>query len=102
RRCAYAHFRLCPTRRSSDLVFGCSFERHTGIEHAAHSSGEGLAVRVENREVVQTRRAPRRCGGPTPRPRVEPDVVMVASRREEQDRKSTRLNSSPEWISYAV
>src|SRR3989449_1142543 len=68
--------------RFADAVVGCSFERHSGIEHAAHSPGEGLAVRVENREVVQTRRAPGRCGGPTPRPRVEPDVVMVASRRE--------------------
>src|SRR6266581_833089 len=56
---------------------------HSLSGRSRYSSGEGLAVRVENREVVQTRRAPGRCGGPTPRPRVEPDVVMVASRREE-------------------
>src|SRR5256884_321589 len=48
----------------------------------APAPGEGGGFGVESREVVQPGRARGGWGAPTPRPRVEPDVVMVAPRRE--------------------
>src|SRR5207247_9709576 len=81
--CSTAHhpyLHSFPTRRSSDLALLCPPEetQRTGIFRAAQA----------------TRRAPGRRG-PGRRPGVGPGFYL-------EDRKSTRLNSSHEWISYAV
>src|SRR5438552_15258885 len=80
--CASPHRDLpsFPTRRSSDLKRRCERGHHAG-EHAPDSS-RGL----RDQEIVRVRGF-----GPGPTP-VEVD----------QDRKSTRLNSSHQIISYAV
>src|SRR5439155_13418579 len=45
--------------------------------------GERPAVRIEDREVIQAGGPRWRCRRPPARPRVEPDVMMVAARRQE-------------------
>src|SRR5207247_8539670 len=67
-----------PTRRSSDLV---------GVEHGLRAEGFHLALQP------QPRADDARAG---------PVVVRRGEQPHAQDRKSTRLNSSHEWISYAV
>src|SRR5207247_6810012 len=90
-----------PTRRSSDL---CSCPGPSRSIDA--SAGHGLVSRPSTPQ----RRAPVPAGtvtctsfhvhlhldvGPT-------TVIAEIARRFARDRKSTRLNSSHEWISYAV
>src|SRR6266849_3423349 len=55
---------------------------------------EGSIVRVERKNFTQTLR----LNGTTQASR---SFVVLAPRLEGADRKSTRLNSSHEWISYA-
>src|SRR5207247_9676338 len=80
-----------PTRRSSDLAFGLVV-RPALDEH-------GLP-RTRGLHGVQNR-FPR--GGFGARPRVTRQRIRAIDVvRRAGDRKSTRLNSSHEWISYAV
>src|SRR5438046_4569245 len=70
--------------RLADAVVGCSLDGHAGLEHAAQGPGERLAVRIEDREVIQARGPGGGRRRPTAGPRDEPDEVMVAARREKQ------------------
>src|SRR5438105_10121144 len=71
-----------PTRRSSDLHFGgCLARAAVGRTLQAHAAGAHLR---ESRFKPKTHGRPRR------------------SETAARDRKSTRLNSSHEWSSYAV
>src|SRR5438105_5720312 len=73
-----------PTRRSSDLV-------------VALSRLNGAMLWEAN--MVQNSAQP--YGG-TMAPLVVGDLVIAGVSGADEDRKSTRLNSSHEWISYAV
>src|SRR5207247_9222164 len=82
-----------PTRRSSDLVTIASAAglRTGSSENTSHPIG-----------TRSTRSwAARRCGAPkTSKP--TPSCSKAGRPCSNRDRKSTRLNSSHEWISYAV
>src|SRR5687768_18281284 len=73
---------LFPTRRSSDLAQGPA----TGL---APNFGRIKVFRQRARRIAQHRALPGIVGG-------------VDARQAVQDRKSTRLNSSHGYISYAV
>src|SRR5438105_10303765 len=79
-----------PTRRSSDLqlcgVLARAFRPAVVLEEEAEPPRSASVAAV----AVRTETAMRTCGGRPPF-----DQAFV-------DRKSTRLNSSHEWISYAV
>ena len=57
-----------------------SFERDTGIDHPTHGRSERRAIGEKDREVVETRRAGGRLRRAAARPRVQPDVMVVATR----------------------
>src|SRR5206468_12179890 len=73
-----------PTRRSSDLV------------PCAHGGGARL-VRFRGRRPLDSRQA-----GAAPSARVRRNFARARGARAGLDRKSTRLNSSHDQISYAV
>src|SRR5207247_11064406 len=79
-----------PTRRSSDLARALLGQPDPEALAQAIVA-QGLSVRQA--EAVVQERASQAGKSPTRRPRGEKDT---------EDRKSTRLNSSHEWISYAV
>src|SRR5207247_6956961 len=88
---------LFPSRRSSDLV---GFRHVCGLvpPTPARGGAGGAGLRRHGR---------RRCGAPAPAEARAPPPAPRPERRFPQgrplgDRKSTRLNSSHEWISYAV
>src|SRR5207247_6601243 len=86
-----------PTRRSSDLRHA-KVGREPADEHALDAAllevalepGAGLAVGLEKSRVAVH----------VPVVALPEDELRVGNRKV--DRKSTRLNSSHEWISYAV
>src|SRR5207247_3184453 len=84
-----------PTRRSSDLL-------HFRRQHLAHVERHE-SDRDDRRDVPAVR-------GPSGANAIKPAGARMTFNNEEralfgrlaEDRKSTRLNSSHEWISYAV
>src|SRR5207247_3183753 len=98
----YTHIQPFPTRRSSDLLKGniAEFGRDVGhikydvVSHKLYTVSQIL----QNGDDVN-------AGLPPPDTAefltIDP-VTDAILRRDPQDRKSTRLNSSHEWISYAV
>src|SRR5438105_6808519 len=90
--CSYAYasrrdLHSFPTRRSSDLM---REERHDvhRLHHAGGSVPGLVRVAIAARDLSARRE---RCSG-----------AALERGRGVRDRKSTRLNSSHEWISYAV
>src|SRR5207302_5443988 len=88
---AAEHLRAFPTRRSSDL------EMAEHLDHVILFSGDGDFRRLV--EAVQ-RRGLRVSVASTIKS--SPPMVADELRRQAEDRKSTRLNSSHVKISYAV
>src|SRR5207247_11255983 len=77
-----------PTRRSSDLAEAAQRERAEAAPEAerdAAFAGDALLIEVARAAAA-----------------ADLDAVDVRGAARDQDRKSTRLNSSHEWISYAV
>src|SRR2546421_2149776 len=73
-------------------LFRSKLLRHRGPGEGAEALSAGRAERLEQRAAV--------LAGRVERPRHEVQLVRVG--RPEPDRKSTRLNSSHDQISYAV
>src|SRR5207247_4872906 len=85
------HLHSFPTRRSSDLQ--ASWGVPCGVRSRRRSAGHRdlLAGTVPDRPPLLRQSAARTASRPVPH-----------QSRSLTDRKSTRLNSSHEWISYAV
>src|SRR5207244_10935219 len=84
-----AAFRSFPTRRSSDLVGADDARGLGGVEREDGAVGEGTVTGRHERAVVQFLAQ-----------QLDVDAAVVAG--HEEDRKSTRLNSSHQITSYAV
>src|SRR5207247_9382666 len=91
-----------PTRRSSDLLLPQEADRAVGDRPLEDVVGEhhhaAVAVDEPLRQAERLRDPARLL---LVRVREEVDAVRVpVAEQPEEDRKSTRLNSSHEWISY--
>src|SRR2546428_5413408 len=75
--------RIAQIDRLAYAVVGGPCEGDAVPEHAPRGRPKGLAVGVQNREVVQPGRPRGGSRRAAPRPGVEPDVVVVAARRQE-------------------
>src|SRR5206468_6126575 len=95
---AYRNLNSFPTRRSSDLDAGAKLPRTGGRPEVAGGNAEGGAHETRTkarRSEVQAR--PADCAAPA-----QHRPGQSGARTNSRDRKSTRLNSSHDQISYAV
>src|SRR5207247_10837369 len=94
------YFPSFPTRRSSDLLLVLAV-----LEHRAQRDVDGMLVEVDTTEGGESFRPIDGLGHARRLVELERAQALHRGRHlpgQPLDRKSTRLNSSHEWISYAV
>src|SRR5207247_11384283 len=102
-RCHYTstthHPPTSPTRRSSDLSASDNPSSRIRRQFQSTTSRGAYSVCAT---AIAVHTAPNAPHTPPISPRLCAPATLTIIAGEKQDRKSTRLNSSHEWISYAV
>src|SRR5206468_12788684 len=98
----HTHLHSFPTRRSSDLVKPAGGVRGLAIRYRRSALGVGASLLTERCQYgAVTLRAPRLNGGKDGVDPCRSGARRMGLGRGVLDRKSTRLNSSHDQISYA-
>src|SRR5207247_7214153 len=94
------YFSSFPTRRSSDLLSQLPLHGYVPLVHERIAKIRSHAAELNRRRQRKNVDWETRRVGPCIEIRIQFEIAAIAV--VQIDRKSTRLNSSHEWISYAV